>query len=184
MGGAPPLPLFLPGVRAFIRSISSLSRWAGRLAALLVLVLIVLMNYEVTARYVFSAPTIWSYEVSTMVMGASFVLAIGYAVATDSHVRVDLLAARLGARGRAIVDLAGYALLLPILLWLTHALWGYFYGAYATGETSGQSAWNPRVWPFRLMLLAGAAAWTLQVLAEIARAALALAGRAPPREGP
>ena len=146
------------------------------------LVLIVLMNYEVAARYLFSAPTLWSYEVSTMVMGASFVLAIGYAVVADSHVRVDMLAARLGGRGQALVDLAGYALLLPLLVWLSWALWGYFHGAWGSGETSGQSAWNPRVWPFRLPLFLGVLVWTLQVLAEVARAALALAGRGAPRE--
>lgn len=172
------------GAQAFVRFASALSRGCGYAAALLVAVLTVLMDYEVAARYLFGAPTLWSYEVSTMVMGASFVLAIAYAVATDSHVRVDLLSAHLGARGRAAVDLAGFALLLlPVLAWLTWALWDYFHVAYATGETSGQSAWNPRVWPFRLVLFAGAAVWTLQVLGEIARAALALAGRAPPREG-
>ncbi|MGH6887141.1 MAG: TRAP transporter small permease subunit, partial [Geminicoccales bacterium] len=66
-------------MHALLRLAAALSRWCGHAAALLVLVLIVLMNYEVAARYLFSAPTFWSYEVSTMVMGASFVLAIGYA---------------------------------------------------------------------------------------------------------
>ena len=166
------------GAQAFVRFVSTLSRWAGRCAAALVLVLIVLMNYEVLARYLFAAPTRWSYEVSTMVMGASFVLAIGYAVATDSHVRVDLLAASLGGRGRAIVDLAGYGLvLLPLLAWLTWALWHYFHGAWASGETSGQSAWNPPVRPFRLVLFAGVLVWMLQIAAEIVRAALELGGR-------
>ena len=162
-------------MRLIVRAVEGLSRACGYTSALLVLALIALMNYEVLARYLFGAPTIWSYEVSTMVMGASFILAISYAIHTDSHVRVDLLKQHFGARGQTLIDLAGNALfLLPILAWLCWGLWDYWYAAYLSGEASGQSAWNPKLWPFRLVLFAGALAWTLQVGAEILKGILSL----------
>ncbi|MCK6454494.1 MAG: TRAP transporter small permease subunit [Alphaproteobacteria bacterium] len=165
-------------MRSFVRAAELLSRLFGALAAAMVGLLIALMTYEVVVRYVFGAPTVWGYELTTWVMGASFLLAIAYALATRSHVRVDFVRDLFGAKAIHAVDLAGYVLfLLPLLLWLTVGLWDYFLGAYLTGERTGQSAWNPEVWPFRLVMLLGVAAWTLQVVAEIVKAGLALAGR-------
>src|SRR5918992_2237800 len=165
-------------VRALVRFIETISRLGGYAAAALVLMLVLLMVHEVVVRYVFSAPTVWGYELSTWVMGASFVLAIAYALMTDSHVRVDFLHDLLGARARHAFDLLGYVLfVLPMLLWLSGGMWGYFYGALTTAERSGQSAWNPVIWPFRLVLFLGVVALTLQVVAEIVKSAFALAGR-------
>lgn len=164
-------------MRAVVRSIEAISRASGYAAAALVLLLIALMVYEVVVRYVFNAPTTWGYEVSTWVMGGSFVLAIAYALATDSHVRIDVLHDWLGRRARHAFDLLGYAVVLPLLVWLASGMWEYFWAPFLSGERTGQSAWNPRVWPFRLVLFLGVAVWTLQVVAEVVKAAFALAGR-------
>jgi TRAP-type mannitol/chloroaromatic compound transport system permease small subunit len=163
-------------VRTIIRSIQAVSRIFGHAAAGLVLLLIVLMIYEVIVRYLFSAPTVWGYEITTWVMGATFVLAIAYALLTDSHVRIDFLHDWLGERARHGFDLLGYAIVLPLLVWLTWGLWDYWYGAFKTAEKSGQSAWNPLVWPFRLVLFLGVLAWTLQTIAEVVKSALWFVG--------
>ena len=165
-----------------IRAIEHVSRFFGSVAAALVLALIGLMAYEVVVRYLLSAPTTWGYEVTTWVMGGSFVLAIAYALATDSHVRIDFLHDWLGERARHGFDLAGYALVLPLLVWLTWGLWDYWYGAFRTAERSGQSAWNPVIWPFRLVLFLGVAVWTLQVAMEVLKSALWFLGRPYRRE--
>ena len=165
-------------MRVLVRSIETISRLGGYAAAVLVLTLMVLMVYEVVVRYAFAAPTVWGYEVSTWVMGASFVLAIAYALMTDSHVRVDFLHDFLGRSTRYAFDLLGYVLfVLPLLLWLSWGMWDYFDGAFKTAERSGQSAWNPVIWPFRLVLFLGIVTLTLQVIAEVVKSAFALVGR-------
>jgi TRAP-type mannitol/chloroaromatic compound transport system permease small subunit len=166
-------------LRSLIRSVETLSRIFGYGAAGLVFLLIVLMIYEIIVRYVFSTPTIWGYEVTTWVMGGSFVLAIAYALLTDSHVRIDFLHDWLGERARHGFDLLGYAIVLPLLVWFTWGLWDYWYGAFKTAERSGQSAWNPLVWPFRLVLFLGVLAWTLQTIVEIFKSALWFLGWRP-----
>lgn len=161
-----------------IRAVDGVSRACGGLAAALLMLLVVLMVYDAVMRYAFSAPTIWAFEVSTYLMGALFVLAIGYALERDAHVRVDLLYDWLPRRLLTAVDLVGYsALLLPILLVITHGCWEYFLEAYKSGERSGGSAWNPKVWPFRLVLFFGFTAFTLQVAAEILKRIVRLLGR-------
>jgi len=165
-------------VRSLVRVIDQISRACGALGAVLVLVLIVLMVYDAVMRYAFSAPTIWAFEVSTYLMGALFVLAIGYALERDAHVRVDLLYDWIPRRVLTVVDLIGFAaLLLPILVLITHGCWEYFLEAYKSGERSGGSAWNPKVWPFRLVLFVGFTAFTLQVAAEIVKRIARLLGR-------
>jgi TRAP-type mannitol/chloroaromatic compound transport system permease small subunit len=136
-------------------------------------------------RYLLNAPTIWAYEVASVLMGTSFLVTIAYAMVTRSHVRVDFLYARAGVRGRALIDLVGYlGFLLPVALWMTWGLWNYLTQAYASGETTGQSAWNPVVWPFRVAYVAGFALFSLQIAAEIMRCILALRGEEiPQREG-
>lgn len=49
--------------------------------------------------------------------------------------------------------------------------------AFASGERSGTSAWNPVLWPFRFILFLGFAAFTLQVFAEIVKRIYSIAGR-------
>lgn len=165
-------------MRSLVRVIDTTSRACGSIAAVLVIVLVVLMVYDAVMRYAFSAPTIWAFEVSTYMLGALFLLSIGYALSSDAHVRVDLLYDWLPRRWITVVDLVGFTIfLLPALLWITSGLWEYFHDAWRSGERSGGSAWNPQVWPFRLVMFVGFAAFALQVVAEIVKRVAALRGQ-------
>jgi TRAP-type mannitol/chloroaromatic compound transport system permease small subunit len=151
-----------------LRGIDGFSRACGAVAAVLIVLLIVLMMYDVIMRYVFGAPTLWGYDVNTYLMGASFILSVGYALSRDAHVRVDILHSPAHPERRDWVDLVGFTLLLlPIAAWITSGLWNYWREAYLSGETSGTSAWNQVIWPFRLILFLGFLAFTLQIVAEI-----------------
>ena len=139
--------------------------------------LIAIMVYEVFCRYVLNAPTTWSFELSWMLMGYIFMMGISYALKRHDHVSVDLIHGNLPPRGKAIVDVVGYVLLLPCITWLSYRTGAYALAAFHSGETSGISAWNPVLWPFRTAIFVGFAVFTLQVIAELIRAAyVAVAG--------
>ena len=164
-------------MKELVRAIDTVSRAGGALGAVLVIALIVLMLYDVMMRYVFNAPTLWGFEVNTFLMGAAFILSVGYALSHDAHVRVDLLYTPRTRSRLPWVDLIGFTfLMLPVSAWVTVGLWNYFHEAYRTGERSGGSAWNPVLWPFRLILFAGFLILTLQVVAEIIRRIYAIKG--------
>lgn len=150
--------------RSFTNRISLLFGWV---AAALVLPLIFASVYEVGSRYLFNKPTIWAYEIGYMAMGACFLLAAAHTLVVGTHVRIDVLYMHMSRRTRAFFDLLGYAVLfLPLGVWLTYQLGLYALEAYHSGEHSGESAWNPVIWPFRTVFFLSFAALTLQAFAE------------------
>lgn len=152
-----------------------LSGATGFAGACLVLPLAAVMFYEVVLRFCFDLPTFWAYELAWMLTGAHFALGIGYVLREDQHVRVDFLYARFGPRGRAAVNLFSQGLCVaPLAGWLSVHLAGETLAAWRVGEVSGESAWNPVVWPLKLAVAAGFAVFTLQVLASIVRDARVL----------
>lgn len=157
-------------MNAFIRTLEASTRSIGRLAAWLIVPLAISMVWEVASRYVFSRPTDWSYELAYMQMGALFLLGIAYVSQVDGHVRVDLAYRSFSPRGRALIDLIGQLLIAPLVLWLCFGLWGYFEDGWQTGETSGESIWNPVVWPARITFCLGFVLFAAQVAANILKA--------------
>ena len=75
------------------------------------LFLVVIITYEVFARYVFNAPTVWVYEASYMVNGSAFMLGCGYALYKGAHVRTDIYWEKFSERKKGIIDLISYLVL-------------------------------------------------------------------------
>ncbi len=139
----------------------------GVIAALLLVPLVLATTWEVVARYAFGAPTIWAYEVGYLLTGSHFLLGLAYTLRQGEHIRIDVLSMHLAPRARRRIDAVAYALVLPLLVWLSVALFNYFLSGYTRGETSGQSALNLPVWPFRAVFVIAFAMFALQVLCEL-----------------
>jgi TRAP-type mannitol/chloroaromatic compound transport system permease small subunit len=155
-------------IRFLIRFIERLSNASGLVIAWVVLPLIIATCYEVFSRYVLNEPTIWAFELGYMAMGTHALIGTAYTLRERGHIRIDVLSMRFSERTRAIVDLIGYLVLfLPVMSWLSYALWDYWVSAMLSGERSGQSAWNPVIWPFRLCFFIGIGFLFLQGVAEL-----------------
>ncbi len=162
----------------FVRTVESLTEGIGFLAALVVIPLVLATCYEVFARYVFGAPTIWAFELGYTLMGVHFLLGGALTLKRQGHVRIDLIYGQLSERHKALVDLTLYLfLVLPALVLVCWWLMDYALAAYASGETSGQSAWNPPIWPFRAIIAASFVLLALQVAAECLKCLAVLQGR-------
>ncbi len=159
-----------------IAVVSKISLWSGRLAAFLVMPLVVAMVYEVGSRYLFDAPTQWAFEISYMLMGSIFLLGMSYALSIDAHVNVDFMHSALPKRWTAIIDGIAYFVLTGFFLFLTFALAQSALRAFETGEGSGLSAWNPQIWPYRIVYVVGLALMVLQSVAKTLQSALLAAG--------
>ena len=154
----------------YCRLVDGLSKNLGILAAWIVLPLIIATIYEVFSRYVLNAPTIWAYELGYMLTGVNFLLGAAFTLREKAHIRIDVLYTHLTPKWKAVVDLIGYAVLfVPLGFWLSYKLGNYAFDAYVSGQQSGESAWNPVIWPFRVVFFVGFAALTLQATVELIR---------------
>jgi TRAP-type mannitol/chloroaromatic compound transport system permease small subunit len=162
-----------------VRTIERISTVVGVIAGWLIVPLVFATVYEVVARYVFNAPTIWAYEIGYLMTGSGFLLGMAYALGRDAHIRIDVVSVRLSDGTKAIIDLVCYVgLLVPFCVWLSYTLWGRALAAIASGEKSGQSAWNPPLWPFRTVFFVAFALLLLQVIAEVIKSVRRLRGAA------
>lgn len=163
-------------IKPLFDRIESVTAFAGKLGAWIVVTLAASMLWEVVSRYVFAKPTTWSYEIAYMQMGALFVLGIAYTMQKDAHVRVDLFYSAYSPRVKAVVNLLGLLLLLPMVCWLCVGLWHYLGNAWQSGERSGESIWNPLVWPARATFFIGFVLFALQTIVEIFKALVVITG--------
>ncbi|XDZ65927.1 TRAP transporter small permease subunit [Alphaproteobacteria bacterium LSUCC0684] len=169
-------------MKYLLAGIDRLSGAFGWIAGLLIVPLVFASVFEVISRYVFNAPTIWAYEIGYMATGTNFFLGMSYALRERAHIRIDVLYSHFSPRTQSLVDALGYTfLMLPFVIWLTWRLGLYAYDAWIWGERSGESAWNPVIWPYRVVFVLGFLLLTLQSLAEWFRSLMVLAGKAPPR---
>lgn len=161
-----------------LRLIERISGLSGKTTAWLVLPLIAATVYDVVARYVFNAPTEWAFEIAYMAMGAHALLGMAFTLREGGHIRIDAFSQKFSQGVKAIIDLVGYAVfVLPCLLWITWSLWDYWVKALHTNELSGQSAWNPIIWPFKLVFFVAFVLLVLQIVAEVIKAIQYLSGR-------
>jgi TRAP-type mannitol/chloroaromatic compound transport system permease small subunit len=159
-----------------VRAIERVTGSVGIMASFAIVPLVLATCYEVFSRYVLGAPTIWAYEVGYTLTGSHFLLGLAYTLAVGAHIRIDVLSGKFGPRTRAAIDLAAYAVILPLLVWLTYALFQHLTTGYLRGERSGQSAMNLPVWPFRVVFLVAFGLLALQVLAEVIKSVRVLRG--------
>jgi TRAP-type mannitol/chloroaromatic compound transport system permease small subunit len=115
---------------AINRLMDGLAIIAGGLLILLVLV----MAYNVIARYAFSASSLGLEELSWHLYAAVFLLGIPFALRSGSHVRVDLFYERFSPKTRALINLVGCILfLLPTCLVVVWGGYHFTAAAYNLG---------------------------------------------------
>lgn len=97
---------------------------------------------------------------------AAFLLAMGYVLLVDEHVRVDALAQRFSARVRAWIDLlALWLFVLPLCVLMVVLGGEYFLRAWQSGEGS-YMADGLIIWPVRLFIPLGFGLLGLQAISE------------------
>ena len=152
---------------ALSRAIDALTERIGRIVIWLVLVATLISAGNALARWALGTSSNAWLEIQWYLFGAVFLLAAGYTLKHNGHVRIDIFYGRLGTKGQAWIDLiGGLFFLLPMALLLTWLAWPMFMDAWTTQEMSPDSGGLLR-WPVKLLLPLGFGLLALQGLAEI-----------------
>jgi TRAP-type mannitol/chloroaromatic compound transport system permease small subunit len=143
------VPLHIRAVRAIDR----FTDFTGTLVAWLAIPMVAVVSYEVIARYVFTAPTIWSYDLTYMLYGTIFMLGSAYALHKGAHIRTDFLFEKWSIRTQGLIDSIAYIVFFfPSLVVFLAVGWEQGWYAYQIGETSEQTPWRPILWPFKMVI--------------------------------
>ena len=143
---AEPVPAHIRLVRIIDKFTDTTGVWIAWLNVPLVLA----VAYEVFARYVFNAPTIWSFDVTYMLYGTIFMLGCAYALHKGAHIRTDFFYEKWSDRTRGMVDTISYVVFFfPSIVMLLAASGSEAWYAYTIHETSEQTPWRPILWPYK-----------------------------------
>lgn len=170
--GAAPLAGMIAG------PIDKIVRGVGRLSLYLILAMALAQFTIVIMRYVFGLNFIAMQESITYMHGAVFLLAGGYALLTDDHVRVDIFYRSASPRRKALVDLAGtYLLLFPFCFVALWAAGPYVANSWAVQEGSMEQSGIKGVYLLKTLIPIYLALLLLAGFAIATRAAAALGRR-------
>ena len=162
---------------AFSRGVDRLNEYVGRLVRWLVLVATLVSAGNALVRYgLHTSSNAW-LELQWYCFGALFLLAAGYTLKHNGHVRIDVLYGPLSPKAQAQIDLLGGVLfLLPACGLIACLSWPLFTKALLSGEVSADAGGLIR-WPIMLMLPLGFGLLFLQGIAEIIKRLGVLNGR-------
>jgi TRAP-type mannitol/chloroaromatic compound transport system permease small subunit len=157
------VPLHIRTVRAVDRFTDATGIWVAWLNVPLALA----VSYEVFARYLFHAPTIWAYDVSYMLYGTIFMLGAAYALHKGAHIRTDFFFEQWSVRTRGLIDSVAYLVFFfPSLIVFLVVSWDEGWYAFTINEVSEQTPWRPILWPLKMVIPATCLLLLVQGLSE------------------
>lgn len=157
-------------MQRFLLGVDKMSAAFGKTFAWAIVILTFAVGYEVFARYMFRAPTTWAYDVAYILYGTLFMMAGGYALSRNGHVRGDFLYRKMAPRKQALLDLVLYFLFFfPAMLAFVYAGWGFFLLSYGNNEHSAFSPAGPPIWPFKGLIPVVGVLLLIQGAAEVIR---------------
>lgn len=122
-------------MNTFVRMVYRVVDILGAIACLMLIMLVLMISYNVIARYAFNLSSIGLEELSWHFYASIFLLGIPYALKHGAHVRVDVIYDRLDVRKQLLIDFIGTTfLLLPISLIVVWTGWNFTAAAYQLGS--------------------------------------------------
>lgn len=145
-----------------MQALLSLSRWidlvndrVGRAVTWLTLIVVIVSSANAIVRKVFNTSSNAWLELQWYLFGAMFLLAAGYTLLKNDHVRVDILSAKLTRRTQIKIEIFGVIFfLLPACTLILILSWPVFMDSFIQNEQSSNSGGLVR-WPVKLLIPIG-----------------------------
>src|SRR3954453_18206015 len=161
------------------RAIDALNRHVGHAVYWLILAMVLVSAGNAMSRYLFDISSNAWLELQWYLFSAVFLLAAGYALLHNEHVRIDVIFGHLPPRARAWIDvLGGVFFLLPMAIIIMALAWPVFVASYQGNEYSSDAGGLLR-WPVKLLIPVGFLLLALQGISEIVKRIAFLLGHIP-----
>lgn len=160
-----------------VRSIDAINEWIGRATAWLALAMVLVQVVVVVMRYVFGLSVLMMQESIWYMHSIIFLVAAGYTLLHNGHVRVDIFYGNVDERKKAMIDLFGVVvILLPVCVMVWWVSWPYVAAAWAVREGSVEVSGIQAVYLLKTCMLVFAASVGIQGVSLGIKSALTIAG--------
>ena len=151
----------------FSNAVDWLNTQIGKYVIWLILASTVISGVNAVVRKVFNMSSNAYLEVQWYFFAASFLIAAGYTLLNNEHVRIDVISSRLSKRGQTWIDIIGFSFFLtPICLVVLWYGIPFFLQGWQSGETSSNAGGLIR-WPVYAMIPIGFTLLMLQGWSEL-----------------
>lgn len=152
---------------ALSRAIDALNGGIGRWVAWLVVAAAVISAGNAVIRKLFDLSSNAWLEAQWLLFGMVFLLAAPWTLASNEHIRIDVVSARLPVRIRNAIEIIGHVFfLLPIAVVMVYTSWPFFTTSWAQNEQSLNAGGLPQ-WPAKFLIPLGFALLFVQGISEL-----------------
>ena len=161
------------------KRIDAFSEWMGRWVAWLVLFAVLISAANASMRKAFNMSSNGFLEIQWYLFAAVFLLASGYTLLRQEHVKIDVISGRFSKRTQIWIDIIGICVfLLPFTFMITKLALPLVINAYVTQEVSSNAGGLIR-WPVFALLPLGMVALAIQAVSELIKRIAFLQGLVP-----
>ncbi|MGI9477778.1 MAG: TRAP transporter small permease subunit [Hyphomicrobiaceae bacterium] len=164
-------------LRQLARLIDAINEGIGRVVSWLALLMVLVQVVVVVMRYVFGISVLTMQESIWYMHSIIFLVASGYTLLHDGHVRIDIIYGAASERGKAIIDLLGVLIiLLPVCIMIWWVSWPYVAAAWKVREGSVEVSGIQGVYLLKTCMLVFAATLFLQGISQAVKSLFVIAG--------
>jgi TRAP-type mannitol/chloroaromatic compound transport system permease small subunit len=160
----------------FSNLMDRISTWIGKYVIWLILASTLISSVNALVRKIFNTGSNAYLEVQWYLFAASFLIAAGYTLLNNEHVKIDVVSSRFSKETQIKIDIFGFiAFLIPMCLAILWYGIPFFYKGLMSGEMSSNAGGLIR-WPVYAMIPLGFGLLLLQGVSELIKRVAFLKG--------
>ena len=154
-------------LRELARKIDAFQERFGRAVSWLMLGMVVVVFGDVISRYLFNASWVFIQELEWHLFGLVYLLAAGYTMLWNEHVRVDIWYAKQPRRKQAWVDFVLlFVMFFPSCLLIIYTTWPFLKHSLEVNEGSPDPGGVPFRWALKSVIIIGFVLLVLQGISQ------------------
>jgi TRAP-type mannitol/chloroaromatic compound transport system permease small subunit len=154
-------------LRGVARRIDAFQERFGRSVSWLMFGMVVVVFGDVIFRYVFRVSFVFVQELEWHLFGLVYLLAAGYTMLYDEHVRIDILYSKWPRRRKAAVDFVlSFVMFFPSAIMIVYTTWPFVKHSFQVNEGSPDPGGIPARWVYKSVIIIGFLLLMLQAVSQ------------------
>ena len=154
-------------LRELARWIDAVQERIGRFTSFVTLAMVLVVFFDVVQRYAFNRGSVFMQELEWHLFAVSYLMAAGYTMLYDEHVRVDIVYSRWSLRKRAWANfIFAFLFFFPSVLLVIYTATPFIRNSFMVNEGSPDPGGVPARWALKSVIIIGFALLGLQGVSE------------------